>query len=105
MQKEIPASNGSNTEFKVPTRVLIVGDKLNEPTRSRLQGRTLLVDDFKVDGICSLRTDSAHFPRGGVANTNLCLANRSSLLVRRHGMANQSTDLELLGSLQKKGKI
>jgi len=99
MERYILASNSCDTQLKVPARVLIVRHELNEATRTRLEGLSLLVYHLKVDTAGCLGRDSTHFPCRGVANTDFSLSHRSGLFVSRHCMANQPTDLQLLGRL------
>lgn len=100
MKKDtVPASNSSDTQLEMATRVLIVRHELDQTTRARLKGLSLLVHHLKVDAVGRLGSDTTHFPCRGMANTNLGLSHGGGLLVSRHCMANQPTDLELLGRL------
>ena len=77
-------------------------DELDEPTlvrRHRGATRTCLGDDLEVDADGCARGDDTKFPRAGLANSDLRLADGPTLLVCGDGMANHARDLELLRCL------
>ena len=60
--------------------MLIVCEKLDEPSRAWLQGLSGRGDDFKVDSGRGTWCDGVEFPSGCLTYTDLRLADASTLL-------------------------
>jgi len=96
------ACDRRDPQAELAGRMLVVRDKLDEPTLVRCHRSatgTGLGDDLEVYANGGARRDHAKLPGACLADADLRLADGSTLLVRRDGMAYHARDLKLFGRL------
>ena len=99
------AGNRRHTKAELTRCMLIMRHKLDQATRAWLQWLARWRRDLKVQTGARTGGDGAHLPRRRLSNTDLGLADTVRLFVGRYGVANQTTDLELLGALHLECRI
>ena len=99
------AGNRRHTKAELTRCMLVMRHKLDQATRAWLQRLASWRRDLKVQTSARTGRDGAHLPRRRLSNTNFCLADTVRLFVGRYGVANQTTDLELLGALHLECRI
>ena len=58
-----------------------------------------LIDNFKVEGVCSVGIEATHLPALGTANAELIVRHRRTLVIERHTAANAALNLQLSAGL------
>lgn len=83
--------------------MLVVSEKLDHTSSILRNGLTGRSDDFEVDSVGGFGGKGTNLPGGGLTDTDLCLSNPGSLLVRRDSVSDKSRNLELFGRLNVRG--
>jgi hypothetical protein len=101
-QRNYSEINGNEHTPKVilARRMLVISQELHHAfvlTRLELSWPATLASDLEIDAITSFRVDTTHLPGTGVTDTTLCFANGCGLLIQADGVANQSSNFQLLG--------
>lgn len=93
-------SNGSDSEMVLAGGVLVICEELNHSPLRTLLHRcwSTLICDLEVNAIARLGVNPAHLPSARVADAALGLADAARFLIEGDCMANETSDLELLGS-------
>jgi len=79
--------------------MLIVGDELNESSRTRLEWLSSRGDNFEVDSGGGMGGDGIDLPGRCLTNADFSLANTCGLLSCGDGVPDKTRYLQLLGCL------
>lgn len=93
------ASNSGHTKSLLAGGVLIVRDKLDKPSRARLEGLSGSGNDLEVDSGRGTWCNRVNFPGWSLSYTYLCFADTSALLSSRDSVSDKAWHFQFLSGL------